>query len=504
MRTAWETFPIEFTGGLMTSVNPLQQGINFPGSASKLINFEPSVEGGYKKILGFNKWTTEVVPGTGLVQGVILVSPDDCIAVRAGKYYLSEGKAAWVEKYDSTISTPNKVRHATFNFDGTEKIVMVNGLTKPIYYESATNTIVQDSAAPADVLGASIVVEHKNRLFFAKDSFLTFTVQYDELDYTPGNGAGVINIGSDITGMITFRDQLIIFCQDQIKRLVGSSLSDFELLDITERTGALSHDTIQEVGGDVLYLGPDGIRYLSATEKVEDFSLQRASEAIQKDVTELFENTVNYSSLVIRRKAQYRIFKYEEETSAENTKGLLGTRFLDQQPSGISWGEVNGIKCFVSSSKQFGSNEVIIFANETDYVYQLEVGYSFDGVNIPCVFITPSMPINDPQVRKTFYKHSIYLKAMGALNLNARLILDYSQNPIQPDAFLITQDLSSVSVYDESLYDSGIYSSVLKTLFKSQVVGSGFTVALAYSESSTSPSFSLDTAILEYQQNDRK
>jgi len=196
MRTAWETFPIEFTGGLMTNVNPLQQGINFPGSASKLINFEPSIEGGYKKILGFNKWTTEVVPGTGLVQGVILVSPDDCIAVRAGKYYLSEGKAAWVEKYDSTISTPNKVRHATFNFDGTEKIVMVNGLTKPIYYESATNTIVQDSAAPADVLGASIVVEHKNRLFFAKDSFLTFTVQYDELDYTPGNGAGVINIGS--------------------------------------------------------------------------------------------------------------------------------------------------------------------------------------------------------------------------------------------------------------------------------------------------------------------
>jgi len=29
-------------------------------------------------------------------------------------------------------------------------------------------------------------------------------------------------------------------------------------------------------------------------------------------------------------------------------------------------------------------------------------------------------------------------------------------------------------------------------------------VALAYSESSTSPSFSLDTAVLEYQQNDRK
>ena len=50
MATDWQTFPLEFKGGLISNLTPLQQGTNAIGSATILENFEPSLTGGYSKI----------------------------------------------------------------------------------------------------------------------------------------------------------------------------------------------------------------------------------------------------------------------------------------------------------------------------------------------------------------------------------------------------------------------------------------------------------------------
>jgi hypothetical protein len=71
MADGWQTLPIQFTGGLITNLSPLQHGIQAPGSARILRNFEPSVDGGYKKILGYTKYSSSIVPsyGTPVVHG---------------------------------------------------------------------------------------------------------------------------------------------------------------------------------------------------------------------------------------------------------------------------------------------------------------------------------------------------------------------------------------------------------------------------------------------------
>ena len=71
MPTQWQTYPVEFKGGLITNASPLQQGINSPGSARTLRNFEPSIEGGYRRIEGFTKFDSTTVPPYGMpkVQG---------------------------------------------------------------------------------------------------------------------------------------------------------------------------------------------------------------------------------------------------------------------------------------------------------------------------------------------------------------------------------------------------------------------------------------------------
>ena len=39
MPTQWSTFPIEFSGGLISNLTPLQQGVSAVGSATILQNF---------------------------------------------------------------------------------------------------------------------------------------------------------------------------------------------------------------------------------------------------------------------------------------------------------------------------------------------------------------------------------------------------------------------------------------------------------------------------------
>ena len=67
----WGTYQFEFAGGLITNLSPLQLGSRLPGSARVLRNFEPSIEGGYRRVEGFTKFDTAHVPpyGDPRVQG---------------------------------------------------------------------------------------------------------------------------------------------------------------------------------------------------------------------------------------------------------------------------------------------------------------------------------------------------------------------------------------------------------------------------------------------------
>ena len=71
MPDRWQTYPLEFAGGLISNLSPLQHGITAPGSARNLINFEPSTDGGYRRIEGFEKYNSNTVTGQNNILGVV-------------------------------------------------------------------------------------------------------------------------------------------------------------------------------------------------------------------------------------------------------------------------------------------------------------------------------------------------------------------------------------------------------------------------------------------------
>jgi len=649
MPDRWQTYAIEFKGGLLTNLSPLQHGVNAPGSARILRNYEPSIEGGYRSVLGYSKYDPDVVPpygsplvhggsqtGTTLVLGNIFFSPDAgdtlTIAGVTGTYTIDAGGVSFdatnkrvtltltgalatspadqaavtftagdgiiqgVTSFESfvvaarnadlfrssgsgwtKINTPSygsvlvdggsqtgtslvvdgitgtpqagdtftiagvdliytltatptvtsgsatfainpalnsspadnaaitmlsvdrsgfaKHRFAQFNYSGTDFLAGVDGTNPPFVYDGNTFTVLD--GIPTEGIGSGHVANFKNQLFFGSGSNLLFTAPYTFDDFSAASGAGVINVGNEITGLIIFREQLIIFSERTIFRLVGNTIGDFQLQPITLDTGCVEADTIQEIGGDVLYLGPDGIRSLAATDRTGDFNLAVVSKVIQGNVTNFVNRNTSFSSVVIRPKSQYRLMGYNANFSADSAQGIIGS----QVEQGINFAELRGFKAYVASSNLNADIETVVFANETGYVYQMESGNSLDGSDIYSTFATPYIPINDPRIRKTIYKMFLYTDPQGSYSSEVNLLFDFDESGIiQPNPFSFnnTSGATAPAFYGTSIFGTGSYGGTIQRLFENQTVGSGYVVSIQFRTNSTNPPHSLDALTLEY------
>lgn len=515
MATQWSTFPIEFRGGLISNLSPLQHGTNAVGSATTLQNFENNKEGGYSKIKGYTKFSDTEVTGSGNILALKVISSGLAVVARKNttnytQYYYGTG-TTWTSMATSASTGGGKARHAEFNLDGTDKVVFVDGTNYPAIYSTSGNTVTfLTSSDSADVSGAEHVAIFKNTAFYSKGNNLYFTAPFSVDDFSAANGAGSLSVAQDITGLVVFRDQLIIFTTDTIKRLTGNTAADFQVSPITDRIGCVDADSIQELGGDIIYLAPDGLRLLSATDRIGDLALDIASSTITKDSNTFIDNATSFASVLVRGKSQYRIFSYIAAEQASVAKGLIATKMVSQGASGISWSTTQGIKAFIADSAYSGSQETVMFANNDGYIYKLETGNSFDGSDIEAIYESPFMPITDPQVRKTFYKMVLYTEPTGDMSLDVNLKYDFDvandTAVIQPNTVSITSTGTAVFQYgaSDAKYDTATYGGQLDSVYQENVIGSGKTVALRIEDKSTNPTFTLDTALLEFRQYDRQ
>ena len=172
MAIQWQTFPIEFRGGLISNLSPLQQGTNAVGSATILQNFEPNKEGGYTKIKGFSKFDNNQVTGSGEIKGVKVVNSTKILAARKNsnnrtQFFKSTG-SGWTALTENTSSTEgNKIRSATFNLDGTEKIVFVDGVNYPCIYNTSNDSLTHlSSSNSSDIQGSNHITVFKSTVFY--------------------------------------------------------------------------------------------------------------------------------------------------------------------------------------------------------------------------------------------------------------------------------------------------------------------------------------------------
>lgn len=513
----WKTKTIISDGGYDIVTGIFEQGTLLPGSARKLLNYEPAENRGYRKVLGYTKFDTSVVPGEALAP-VLGVYPKGSTVYTVRKstagtpsydIYSSTG-SGWT-KLNSSARTAAVTKARFTEYSLTEPVIIVTDGSHRAYKIAASgNTELAGSGAPTN---PAYAVEHKARLvlagYSANRSAIILSAPNDDTNYTAGAGAIEIVVGDVVVGLRSFRQTLYIFCQSSIHKLTGTSSANFAIESVSERIGCISGDTIQEVGGDIIFLAPDGLRSLAATERVDDIELGLQSTSIQPElVTTIKSAPTQYSSISIPTKSQYRLFTYVAGVDSYSQKGYLG-KFKPTENKQYIWSTILGFSAYCAgSSSESGANDKQVIGHPTNgLVYQLESSGGFDGGSIPYEYSTPAITFDDINILKVIYKLAVLAQAEGNVSLSISITLDeYEQAQVTLQPATKTIVLTSPStIFGIAIFDTDVFSEEAKPLTnRLNVEGSCKTLTITVSGNDTSLPHRIDGFIITYIDKSRK
>ena len=551
-----------------------------PGEALQLENFEPDIQGGYRRITGHTKFVNHIVPQTtASSEKVLMVSTfaNKVLAARGEKIFSSAStelaisissstgmtgsgtitvdstsgfsssgtlqieseiftytgvtsttftgvtratasttaaahiintivSESWTE-IDTGRTSAGKYNFERFNFDGNDKIIFVDGDNAPVVFNTSLSAT---DVSASSVAGSKFVAVYRNHMFYAGKSTtpqeLVFSVPFDEDDFTSGSGAGSIKVDDTIVGLKVFRDNLFIFCENRIFNLTGSSLSDFAIKPVTRNIGCINGDTIQEFAGDLIFLGPDGLRTVAATARIGDVELGTITRNVQSLFDENIKDATLFDSVVIPDKTQYRIFFTKEGQDVSLTKGVVCV----MKGQNFEFSEIRGLKPSCTDTFIEAGNVLVLHGDFEGYVHRQEKGNTFDGTTIFAKYRSPDLGFGDTGIRKHMRRVIINYKPESAID--ADLIVRYdneSSDSARPAVYPL--DSSAVAAqYGTATYSTTsetaqfVYGGPSQPLVRQSVEGSGFTVALRVNDGGVTAPYSLKGFQLEYQVGARR
>ena len=588
-----QTSPSAFNceGGLVLNKSTFMMQ---PGEALELRNFEPAVDGGYRRINGYSKYVSAVVPFTASsAEKVLMVATFGSVVLAArgtSIFSATPGGSSWTSR-DSGRTGAGKYNFERFNFDGTDKIIVVDGANAPTVFNSslaatdiavdtvgtgqstsllvaiasgtgmstgggasggtitvpdtsqfnssgslligdelftytgktsttftgvdratsssvaadhAVGALVADQFPPA-VAGAKHVAAFKNHMFYAGMSAnkqeVVFSSPFQEGSLKVSIGAGSFKVDDEITGIKVFRDNLFIFCETRIFKLSGSSEANFAVSDVTRDIGCINGDTIQEFAGDLIFLGPDGLRTVAGTARIGDVELGTISSNVQSIFNDNIANATEFESAVITDKTQYRIFFTKSSVGENQTKGIIcvlkGTKF--------EFSEIVGIRPACTDSFVSEGNVIVLHgAYQTGYIYRQESGNTFDGTSILGRYRSPDLTFNDPGIRKHMQRVIVNYNPEAAIDADLFVRYDYEdKDSPRPSAYPL-DSTDVVAIYGTSVYGTPTYGGTSQPLVRQSVEGSGFAVALRVNDGGITAPYSLKGFQLEYQLGARR
>lgn len=504
-----QPFGVSCRGGLNTNLNQLEM-LAQPGVARELVNFEVDSDGGYRRINGFRLFGGESATRPEANQKILGVIPyNDGIVVCVGtNIYFSEDGITWLQINRAAVSgtgddyatfTSRAIlprtnqgqssfvifEGATFNYG---ELIIADGANQPYSFRMEgtgainTRTFFANEITVDGSNAVKYITIHDHHLIAAgvQDNLNTIYYSvYNDPDNFSGVGSGAVTISDQITGIKGFREDLIVFAENSIHKLVNiNDTSNIRTDPITENVGCLSGYSIQEAGGDLLFLAPDGIRTIAGTVRIGDVELSSVSRQIQDIIQNITQSISSFtiSSVVIRNKSQYRLFYTTDTSSSTDSKGIIGS--LTQ--NGYEWSETKGIQALGLFSG-FNSEGVEEFyhGDKDGYIYIHDIGNSFSpaGVdsNIRAVYRTPDFDFGDVGTRKTLKYVRISFSPEGEIQPTLRVRYDYEDSNIpQPSDYILTS-IPLPALFGAAIFNTAVFGGSNDPMVRQTVEGTGNT-----------------------------
>ena len=354
-------------------------------------------------------------------------------------------------------------------------------------------------------VGCSLIEKYAERIVVSgqasNPSLVYYSTRLKPYDFE-GASAGFIDVGDLVTGIKVFRNSLIIFCKNSIYELTNLDSTPI-IKSVTKNIGCISGNSIQEIGGDLIFLAPDGLRTIAGTARIDDVELSSISRKILPLVNDIINNFSNYtiSSMVIRERSQYRLFYYQSGQATSGQKGIIGTfKYSSDGIPAFEWSETKGLPVkFCTSDINTSGTEVLHHTDETGFVYKHDTGNSFDGSNVVAEFQTPDMDYGDNGLRKSLYKVKTNIEPEGTQNdLNLRIRYDFESSEVpQPGNFAVG-NLSSASLFGSAVFASATFGATTLPSKSVLVTGSGFSNNFKFFSDDTNAPYSVNGMFVSF------
>jgi len=522
-----QPYTVACDGGLVKSANQIDL-LKTPGAARELRNFEVSIEGGYRRINGYAKFgSTSATQPTGGATNILGVTPyaDGVVACAGTSIYFSQDGITWLQINRSSVAGSGD-NYSTFTgrsvltrtgqgqcqfviFEGADydygKIIIADGANKLYAFRMegtgalSTRTFFAEEITVTGTESVKHIATHDHHLIAAGVSNNLNTIYYsvynDPNNFT-GSGAGSVTISDQVVGVKGFREDLIVFAENSIHKLVNiNDSSNIRIDPITENVGCLSGYSIQEIAGDLIFLAPDGLRTVAGTARIGDVELGTVSKAIQPILTDLAQNINSYtiSSVVLREKSQYRLF-YTDAVGIK--KGIIGTL----RPNGFQWSEIRGLEVTeISSGFNENGIEEYYHGSSTGYVYIHDSGDSFDGSNILARFGTPDYDYGDLGTLKTLHYMKISTSAEGVVEPDVQVRFDYgsTSTPQPPNNF----DMGVVNppaVFGDAIFATNVFGGEESPMIRVALQGSGHSNNFTIISEDTKPPYTINGFYIDF------
>lgn len=409
-----------------------------------------------------------------------------------------------IDSRNVTFGVSKKMDWVEFNFNGTQKILYADGVNDASTYDGTTVVDITGSGAPNDPTYVAVFANHA---FYAgqqggTNQEIIFSAPFDETDFASGNGAGSFLVPNPIVGMKLFREELYIFCTESIHKLTGTSASNFQLVDVSERIGCVSNWTIQELAGDIVFLATDGIRTIRGTERIGDVELG----TISKPVQDLFEDIAPYDyfeSVIVPQKTQYRLFFSRAGESDVSTEGII----MSLTEDGYKFTTMKGVR--PTATDAFYGNDlvddIVLYGAFDNYIYQMErPSNKWGNGELRGVLRTTDIVVSDAGLRKPLDVVHIDFEAEGALNTSLHVRYDYEKaNVVQPAKYSLTTT-GLVSRYGTAIYGEDTYGGNVEIVTRQPIEGGGFAVALAIRDDGECDPYTIKGFQIEARQGARR
>jgi hypothetical protein len=487
-----QPFALACQGGLNKVASQFEL-FRSPGEATKLQNFEVSTQGGYRRINGYSQLGDGTRPNSSNAIKGLQVYADGLIACTGTNIYFSQDGDSWLLLNRASVSGSGD-NYSTFGGRSTsartsqgqtsfaiyegdsdygELIVTDRGsAVKPFYFKMTgtgdldTRTFYAKEITVDGSVYPKYCVVHDRHLVVAGAGTAPNTIYYSgtsDIDDFTTTGSGSIVLDDQVVGLKSFREDLIIFCRNSIWKLSNINNEDtIAVSSITKNIGCLDGKSIQEIGGDLVFLAPDGIRTLAGTVRIGDVELGTVSRAIQPVIKFIADNIGTYtvSTIVIRDKSQYRLY-YGTSSTGSASRGVIGTlKTNDQGATQFQWSETVGIDASAAATSGFNSNgvEKHYHGDYDGRVFNHDVGDNFldssnTASNIISKYQTPDLDYGDLGTLKTLKYAKVSITPEGTVDttLRIRYNFDNLDSPKPADY--------SLSIPKPSLFGTAVFGA---------------------------------------------